>query len=81
MADYWRIRQAVESQQEENARLQARNNALRAEVEDLKRGTAAIEERARSELGMIKKGETFYQVILPDGAASYPTQQASYSHE
>ena len=40
-----------------------KNNALRAEVNDLKKGTDAIEERAREELGMIKKGETYFQVI------------------
>ena len=39
------------------------NNALRAEVNDLKQGTDAIEERAREELGMIKKGEIYFQVI------------------
>ena len=48
--------------------LRERNNALQAEVDDLRGGKAAIEERARSELGMIKEGETFYQVIQPPGA-------------
>ncbi|RDH87518.1 MAG: cell division protein FtsB [endosymbiont of Escarpia spicata] len=43
--------------------LKKRNRALQAEVEDLRSGSAALEERARSELGMIKEGETFYQVI------------------
>ena len=42
-----------------------RNNALDAEVSDLKQGSAAIEERARTELGMVKKGETFFQVVAP----------------
>jgi cell division protein FtsB len=65
VADVWRISKAVEAQRNENAGLQARNAALAAEVTDLKKGTAAIEERARSELGMIKEGETFFQVILP----------------
>ena len=46
--------------------LQQRNDALAAEVEDLKSGEAAVEERARSELGMIKPGETFYRVVEPD---------------
>ncbi|MCU7851008.1 MAG: cell division protein FtsB [Candidatus Thiodiazotropha sp. (ex Monitilora ramsayi)] len=45
--------------------LQKRNRALQAEVEDLRSGQSAIEERARSELGMIKEGEVFYQVIQP----------------
>jgi cell division protein FtsB len=61
----------VEAQRRENARLQQRNDALSAEVEDLKSGEAAVEDRARSELGMIKPGETFYRVVeptAPDGA-------------
>lgn len=61
----------VEDQRRENARLQQRNDALSAEVEDLKSGEAAVEDRARSELGMIKPGETFYRVVeptAPDGA-------------
>ena len=47
-----------------NAQLKARNDALDAEVRDLKQGTEAIEERARMELGMIKKDETFYQIVV-----------------
>lgn len=46
-------------------KLQERNKALAAEVRDLKQGLEAIEERARNELGMIKEGETFYQIIKP----------------
>ena len=60
------LRGQVQRQQAENQRLQERNAALDAEVEDLKSGEAAVEERARSELGMVKPGETFYRVI--DGA-------------
>ncbi|MDH5264314.1 MAG: septum formation initiator family protein, partial [Betaproteobacteria bacterium] len=45
--------------------LRARNDALDAEVRDLKEGTEAIEERARSELGMIRKDEVFFQVVAP----------------
>ena len=59
----------VATQQRENAELRKRNDALAAEVEDLKSGTEAIEERARSELGMIKPGEVFYQVIEPEPPA------------
>lgn len=59
---------SVESQQQENRQLEQRNAALEAEVEDLKRGQAAVEERARSELGMIKPGETFYRVVEPTPA-------------
>ncbi|MCW4456335.1 cell division protein FtsB [Flavobacterium sp. MXW15] len=53
----------VEHQKRDNAGLQQRNDALAAEVKDLKDGEAAIEERARSELGMIKPGEKFYRVV------------------
>ncbi len=59
----------VADQRAENARLQQRNDALSAEVEDLKSGEAAVEDRARSELGMIKPGETFYRVVEPKPAA------------
>jgi len=63
LATVWRLQQAIEAQQAENAALEARNRALEAEVRDLKTGTEAIEERARSELGMVKEGETYIQVI------------------
>ena len=53
----------VAHQQRENDGLRERNAALAAEVEDLKSGEAAVEERARSELGMIKPGEKFYRVV------------------
>ena len=56
----------IESVQAEVDQLQERNKALNAEVVDLKKGIEAIEERARSEMGMIKKGETYYQVIDSD---------------
>jgi cell division protein FtsB len=59
----WQLRRAIAAQQAENQSLQDRNDALEAEVRDLKQGTEAIEERARTELGMIKDGETFYQVV------------------
>jgi cell division protein FtsB len=53
----------VDRQAEENRGLGQRNGQLAAEVDNLKSGEAAVEERARSELGMIKPGETFYRVI------------------
>lgn len=61
----------VERQGVENHGLQQRNEQLAAEVENLKSGESAAEERARSELGMIKPGETFYRVVEPavDAAA------------
>ena len=62
-AEVWDLYRQVGLQKEENQRLRERNQALEAEVEDLKQGLDSIEERAREELGMIKDGETFYQVI------------------
>ncbi len=66
----------VSDQRAENARLQQRNDALSAEVEDLKSGEAAVEDRARSELGMIKPGETFYRVVEPAKPAAAPAEQS-----
>ena len=58
----------ISSQEEQNARLRERNRTLAAEVQDLKKGTTAIEERARTDLGMVGKSETFYQVVSPENA-------------
>lgn len=60
---YWQLEERVQAQRQVNERLEARNEQLHAEVIDLKHGTDALEERARSQLGMIKEGEEFYQVI------------------
>lgn len=60
------LRDLVEAQQEENARLWARNEALAAEVEDLKEGLDAVEERARSELGLIGEDEEFFLIVKPE---------------
>ena len=57
------IHRAVSLQQQENDTLSERNKVLTAEVHDLKSGLDTLEERARSELGMIKPGETFFQII------------------
>ncbi len=56
-------RAQLERQLAENERLRQRNAALEAEVLDLKTGLDAIEERARSELGLVKQGETYYQIV------------------
>jgi cell division protein FtsB len=60
------LRDAVNVQQTENQRLQQRNRQLAAEVRDLKQGFGALEERARSELGLVTRNETYYQVVPPD---------------
>ncbi len=59
------LQQEVEQVKGEVQQLQERNASLDAEVKDLKKGLDAIEERARSEMGMIKQGEVYYQVIEP----------------
>src|SRR5579863_9706333 len=60
-----RLQNEVAAQQKLNATLTERNSRLAAEVQDLKSGTAAIDELARSDLGMIGPNETFYQVVEP----------------
>ena len=62
-AEVHEIERAITEQKQENAKLRERNAALAAEVIDLKQGLDAIEERARNDLGMIKKGEIFVQII------------------
>jgi len=76
------LRDQVEQQARQNDGLRERNAALAAEVADLKSGEAAIEERARAELGMIRPGETFYRVVdraqpaAPDPAEADPAGEA-----
>lgn len=69
-----RLQDELRQQRQENQALQERNASLAAEVTDLKQGLGAIEERARSEMGMIKKGETFYQIIVPEAADVTPSR-------
>ncbi len=66
----WDLSRQIDHQVEVNNGLKARNDGMDAEVRDLKQGFAAIEERARSELGMVKQDEVFYQVM--DGGTSAP---------
>ena len=70
----WDLSQQIDKQRDANTVLKARNDTLDAEVRDLKQGYAAIEERARSELGMVKQDEVFYQVM--DGSAPPPPKPA-----
>lgn len=62
-ADVAALNRAIDSQRQQNERLEARNQLLEGEVRSLKSGLDAIEERARNELGMIKNGETFYLTV------------------
>jgi cell division protein FtsB len=66
----WELDRNLTQSRDQNAKLKARNDALDAEVRDLKQGLEAVEERARTELGMIKKDEVFYQVVRPAAPAS-----------
>lgn len=68
--ELWRLRQESREKSAEVLRLRSRNQALEAEVEDLKKGLDAIEERARAELGMISNDETFYQFVKRRGESA-----------
>jgi len=72
----WEVDSQIKSQRDKNARLQTRNDILDAEVRDLKQGLDAIEERARSELGMIRHDEIFFQLLEP-GQSLPPAQPAA----
>ena len=65
-----KLRQAVAGQSQQNEKLKARNAALDAEVVNLKQGLEAAEERARTDLGLVGDGETFYQVVPARGSAN-----------
>jgi cell division protein FtsB len=80
----WELDRSLEQQRGQNAKLKARNDALDADVRDLKTGSEAIEERARAELGMIRQDEVFFQVqtggagVKP--AAPAATRNATAAH-
>lgn len=63
LVQIWRLHHDIAIVQTENAALTERNSVLQAEVDDLKHGNEALEERARNDLGMIKQNETFYQIV------------------
>jgi cell division protein FtsB len=71
----WEVDRQIRAQRETNQKLHARNAALDAEVRDLKQGLEAIEERARSELGMIKQDEIFFQIPEDAAGAADPRRQ------
>jgi cell division protein FtsB len=77
MREVQSLRVSVKKQSDENAKLQLRNQAVGADVLDLKHGDQAIESRARTELGLIKPGETFYQVVEPARTATAAQPAAS----
>jgi cell division protein FtsB len=63
MPDYIGMQKEVQEQARQNANLVQRNSLLKADIEDLKIGLEAAEERARNDLGLIKQGETFYRIL------------------
>jgi cell division protein FtsB len=73
----WEVGQDLKKQLAENERLKSRNASLEAEVKDLKTGYEAIEERARSELGMVRENELFFQVLdeTPPAGAGGPANK------
>ncbi len=65
LPDYWRLQQEVQHQRKANDNLARRNEVLYADIKDLREGEDALEERARNELGMIKKEEVFFRLVHP----------------
>ncbi len=63
LSEVWQLKQKINAQETENQELRQRNQQLEADVRDLKEGLDAAEERAREELGMVKRGEVFYLVV------------------
>jgi cell division protein FtsB len=61
--EYYALKKMIALQQQQNRKLKIRNDMLKIEVNDLKNGVESIEEHARFELGMIKRGEVFYQIV------------------
>lgn len=83
----WDLDNQVTAAQKKNEELKARNAKLNSEVLDLKEGTGAVEERARYELGMIKEGEIFVQILEPNDkpvsvqATSQPSSNADLKRQ
>ena len=77
----WDIDRQITAEREANSKLKIRNAALDAEVRDLKTGTEAIEERARSELGMIRQDEIFFQVLDPAAGSARTAMSAAPAND
>ena len=75
------LKQQIKEQMAENAELKERNKKLALEVEALKSGLEGVEERARQEMGMIKKGETFFMVIDPDANSPKPLSSSQTNND
>ena len=72
LAEWSNLQDQIADQEAINSELRERNQQLDAEVQDLKQGLDSIEERARTELGMIKEGETFIQLVEPSAHKKPP---------
>jgi cell division protein FtsB len=68
----WEVERQVEGARDKNGKLEVRNAGLAAEVKDLKTGTDAVEERARYELGLVRKDEVFVQIVDDKPKAKSP---------
>ncbi|AZQ09723.1 MULTISPECIES: cell division protein FtsB [Shewanella] len=75
LTEYFSLKDKIQMRQQTNAELQERNDVLKEEILDLKSGTEALEERARNELGLIEKGETFFRVVGSDGRGTQAQEQ------
>jgi cell division protein FtsB len=65
--------QTIDQERRNNDELAERNNRLHEKVQELKEGKDALEEKARSQLGMIKEGETFYRIVPENSAKEEPS--------
>ena len=75
----WELNRQVEAQQQRNQQTKIRNETLDAEVRDLKQGTEALEERARNELGMVKRNEIYFQIMGETSSLSASSVEISKS--
>lgn len=75
----WHLQEKVTVQKKDNAHLQASNKQLWAEVKSLQNGLGAIQEHARMDLGFVKRGETFYQIVKPPRTGSVSRAEAAES--
>jgi cell division protein FtsB len=73
LAEQHRLKRQIEEQQQINSELQARNAVLEREVLELQSGNKGVEQRAREQLGLVREGETFYEVIEKPEGAPEPT--------
>ncbi len=80
MREIHTLRGSVAAQKAQNAKLERRNQALAADVKDLKHGDQAVEARARNNLGLVKPGEVFYQVIGPASTARAASSRVVHRH-